>query len=257
MRPAGQALEVTRNLFHRKSADAPLRFRAVRRGRVSEEVVRQIQEHIASGGLLPGDRLPPERRLADRLQVSRSSLRDAIRMLEMVGLVRSRQGEGTVVCEASADWLLELLHSTLVPKRDLAEVLDVRKLVEPSLAARAARHANPEQIASLEAVVRRQRQKMLNGEEEVGEDSEFHCTIALAAGSGLLRKLVDVLMDLLREARGLAPRAPALQERSFLGHRRILRAIRLREPRTAKAAMRRHLLEIEELGLPGLPTSTD
>jgi GntR family transcriptional regulator, transcriptional repressor for pyruvate dehydrogenase complex len=246
MPSARQALEMPRTLLDPKPAEGRLRFRAVRRGRVFEEVVRQIQEHIASERLLPGDRLPPERTLADRLQVSRSSLRDAIRMLEMVGLVRSRQGEGTVVCEASADWLLELLHSTLVPRRDLAEVIDVRKMVEPSLAARAARHATPEQIASLEAVVRRQRRKMLNGEEEVEEDSEFHCTIALAAGSGLLRKLVDVLMDLLREARGLGPRPPALQKLSFLGHRRILRAIRLREPRTAQAAMRRHLREVQE-----------
>lgn len=239
-------LEMPRPLFDPRPAEAPPRLRAARRGRLFEDVVRQIQGHIASGRLQPGDRLPPERRLAERLRVSRSSLRDAIRTLELVGLVRSRQGEGTVVCELSADSLLELLSSTLVPQRDLAEVIDVRKMIEPSLAARAARHATPEQIAILEAALRRQRQKMLQGNGAAAEDSEFHYIVAMAARNGLIRKLVDVLMDLLREARELDPQAPGFLQRSLLGHRRILRAIRLREPRAAEAAMRRHLREVEE-----------
>lgn len=226
----------------------PAEFRAVRRGRVYEEVVRQIQDFIVSGRLEPGDRLPPERELAQRLQVSRGSLRDAIRTLELVGLVRSRQGEGTLICDVSPEALLGPLSTALVRKRELvAELLDVRKMIEPRLAARAAAHATPEQIARLEDVLHRQGLKMRRGEPAVEEDSEFHYTIALAARNGVVLKIVDMLMDLLKDSREHGLQVPGRLERSFKGHRRVLRAIRLHEPRAAEAAMRRHLRDIEEV----------
>jgi GntR family transcriptional repressor for pyruvate dehydrogenase complex len=221
-------------------------FQAVRRGRVYEEVVQQIQDFVTSGRLKPGDRLPPERELAQHLQVSRSSLRDAIRTLELMGLVRSRQGEGTVVCDVSPEALLAPLATALVHKRDLVEeLLDVRKMIEPKLAARAALRASPEHIARLEDVLRRQKEKMLREEPAIQEDSEFHYTIALAAQNTVIRKIVDVLMDLLRDSRAHGLQVPARLRMSFNGHRRVLRAVRLHDPRAAEAAMRRHLREIE------------
>lgn len=225
----------------------------MRRGRVYEEVVRQIQDFVASGQLQPGDRLPPERELAERLQVSRSSLRDAIRTLELVGLVRSRQGEGTVVCDVSAESLIGPLSSALVRKRELVEeLLDVRRMIEPRLAARAARNATAEEISRLEAALHRQHQKMLRDEEAVEEDAEFHYTIALASRNTVIRRLVDMLMDLLRDSREAGLQVPGRLQESFKGHRRILRAIRLRDPRGAEAAMRRHLREIGDVVLKDL-----
>jgi GntR family transcriptional repressor for pyruvate dehydrogenase complex len=223
-------------------------FRAVRRGRVYEEVVRQIQDFIASGQLKPGDRLPPERELAQRLEVSRSSLRDAIRTLELVGLVRSRQGEGTVICDVSPESLLGPLSAALGRKRELVnELLDVRRMIEPRLAARAAAHATPEQIARLEDALHRQGLKLKRQESAVEEDSEFHYTIALAARNQVVLKIVDMLMDLLRDSREGGLQVAGRLERSFKGHRRILRAIRLHDTRAAEAAMRRHLREIEDV----------
>lgn len=228
----------------------PAEFRAVRRGRVYEEVVRQIQDFIVSGRLEPGDRLPPERELAQRLQVSRGSLRDAIRTLELVGLVRSRQGEGTLICDVSPEALLGPLSTALVRKRELvAELLDVRKMIEPRLAARAATHATPEHIARLEDVLHRQGLKMRRGEPAVEEDSEFHYTIALAAGNSVVQRVVDVLMDLLRESRVRSLQVRGRPEKSLGGHRRILRAIRRRDPAMAEKAMRSHLSEIERVVL--------
>jgi len=226
----------------------PAKFTAVRRGRIYEEVVRQIQDFVTSGQLKPGDRLPPERELALRFQVSRSSLRDAIRTLELVGMVRSRQGEGTIVCELSPDALLVPLGAMLGRRRELvAELLDVRKMIEPGLAARAAAHAEPDQVARLAELIERQRQKMRRGEPVIDEDTEFHYTIALAAGNTVVRKLMDMLMDLLRESRASGLQVPGRVRRSVTGHRRILRAIQRHDARGAETAMRRHLREIEEV----------
>ena len=94
-------------------------FEAVRRTKVYEQVAKQIQTLISDGLLKPGDKLPPERELAETFQVSRSSLRDAIRALEMLGLVEPRQGEGTVVRDISAEALVSPLASMLVHKREL------------------------------------------------------------------------------------------------------------------------------------------
>lgn len=226
----------------------PVEFAAVRRGRVYEDVVRQIQDFVTSGRLKPGDRLPAERDLARRFRVSRSSLRHAIRTLELVGLLRSRQGEGTLVCDLSPEALISPLSTMLGRRRELVgELIDVRRLIEPGLAARAAAHATPEHIARLEEVLDRQRRKTRRGEVAIDEDTEFHYTIALAARNGVVQRLMDMLMDLLRDSRQEGLQVPGRLQRSLAGHRRILKAVQRRDARGAEAAMRRHLREIEEV----------
>src|SRR5713101_3045073 len=122
-------------------------FEVIRRNKVYEEVARQIERLILKK-LRPGDKLPSERELAELLGVSRSSVRDAIRSLELVGLVEPRQGEGTVVRAVSAESLINPLTTMLVRKRELVgELVDVRRMIEPPLAARAATHASDEEIA--------------------------------------------------------------------------------------------------------------
>jgi GntR family transcriptional repressor for pyruvate dehydrogenase complex len=213
-------------------------------------VARQLRKLIEDGALAPGDMLPPERELVERFGVSRSSVRDAIRTLELVGLVEARQGEGTVVADASPDALVVPLASILMRKRELvAELLDVRRMIEPPLAARAAVHASREDVAHLEDVLRRQSEKMRRGEVAMEEDSEFHYAIALAAGNTVVRQVLDVLMDLLRESRARSLQVRGRPERSLGGHRRVLSAIKRRDPKSAEAAMRRHLGEIENVVL--------
>jgi GntR family transcriptional repressor for pyruvate dehydrogenase complex len=229
---------------------------AIRRPRLCDEVARQLQELIQAGRLKPGDRLPPERDLVRRFQVSRGSVRDALRMLEVVGLVRSRQGEGTVVQELSADSLVTPLSAALVPKRELlAELLELRRIVEPAFAARAAARATPQAIASMEDVLRRQRERSRRHESTIEEDSEFHYLVATASGNAVVNRVVDLLMDLMRESRARSLQVDGRLERSLEGHTRILRAIRRRSPKAAEKAMRRHLVEIERLLLGGVPAA--
>ena len=124
-------------------ANAKAAFQAVRKVKVYEGVARQIERLISEGSLKPGDKLPSERELAEMFRVSRSSLRDGIRKLELLGLVEARHGEGTIVRDLSADSLVSPIASMLVRKRQLvAELLDVRKMLEPPLAGRAATNAS-------------------------------------------------------------------------------------------------------------------
>ena len=136
----------------------------------------------------------------------------------------------------------------LVRKRELiAELLDVRKILEPALAARAAVHASDEQIAHLEDVLRRQAEKTARGEPTIEEDAEFHYAIALAAGNSVVRKLLDVLMDLLRETRARSLQVEGRLQRSLGGHRRVLQAIQRHDAEEAEHAVRQHLEEIESI----------
>jgi GntR family transcriptional repressor for pyruvate dehydrogenase complex len=177
-------------------------------------------------------------------------VRDAIRTLELVGLVVPRHGEGPVVADVSPEAVVMPLASVLLRKRELiSELLDVRKMIEPALAARAAERASPEEIARLEEILKRQRQKMERGEPTIEDDSEFHYVIALAARNSVVRRVIDVLMQLLHETRTRSLQSRGRPQRSLAGHRKILDAIKRRDPAAAERAVRRHVEEIESIVL--------
>ncbi len=227
---------------------AKVELETIQRTKIYEEVAAQLERRILDGALRPGDKLPPERELAERFDVSRSAVREAIRSLELKGLVEPRPGEGTLVRTPSIDSLLNPLASLLGQKRELVkELLEVRVMIEPPLAARAARHAGPEDMARLENILERQRVKVGRRELAVEEDSEFHYTIAQASKNSVILKVVDMMMDILRESRERSLQVAGRPEKSLAGHRRIFHAIKRREPEGAEEAMRQHLLEIEEI----------
>lgn len=224
-------------------------FEIVRRNKVYEEVAKQIERLILKK-LKPGDKLPSERELAEMLQVSRSSIRDAIRGLELMGLVEPRQGAGTIVRERSGQSLITPFANSLTHRRELVtELLDFRKMLEPPLAARAATHASPEEIAEMEEILQRQEEKQSQGEFAIAEDSEFHYSIALASGNSVVLKVIDTLMDLLRDTREYSLQVEGRPPKSLAGHRRILAAIKRHDAEAAKAAMRRHIEDVEEIVL--------
>jgi len=223
-------------------------FETVRKVRRYEQVAEQIRRMISDGALKPGDLLPPERELVAKLGVGRSSIRDAVRTLEVMGILEPRQGHGTVVRDLSADALVVPLSLVLTRKRELVtELLDVRRMIEPGLAARAAKNATADELAHMAAILERHEAKLRRGEEAMDEDSDFHYAIALAARNSVVLRVLDVLMDLLRESRSRSLQVPGRPQRSFDGHRRILRALQRRDSKAAEAAVRRHLKEIEEV----------
>lgn len=224
-------------------------FEAIRRNKVYEEVARQIERLILKK-LQPGDKLPSERELAETLGVSRGSIRDAIRSLELLGLVEPRQGAGTIVREVTADALVNPLANMLVRQREqVVELLDFRKMLEPPLAGRAAVHASSEEISELEEILERQEAKLSKGNLAIAEDSDFHYSVALASGNTVVLKLLDVLMDMLRDTRERSLQLAGRPQKSLAGHKRILGAIKRRDAEAATAAMRRHIEDVEEIVL--------
>lgn len=222
-------------------------FEAIRKNKVHEEVAKQIERLILKE-LNPGDKLPAERELAEMLGVSRSSIRDAIRRLELMGLVQPRQGAGTVVQEISAEALVTPLSSVIANKRQLvSELLDFRTMLEPPLAARAAKHASASQIAEMEAILRRQDKKVRQGEAAIEEDTEFHYSIAMASGNSVVLKVLDVVMDMLRETRARSLQIGGRPQKSFAGHRRILAAIKRGDAEAAEVAMRQHIEDVQKM----------
>jgi GntR family transcriptional repressor for pyruvate dehydrogenase complex len=224
-------------------------FEIVRRNRVYEEVAKQIERLILKK-LQPGDKLPSERDLAEMLRVSRGSIRDAIRSLELLGLVEARQGTGTIVRETSENALTHPFANALKRRKELVgELLDFRKMLEPPLAARAATHASSEEVLEMEDILRRQEEKQRQGDAAVAEDAEFHYSIALASGNSVVLKVIDTVMDLLRDTRARSLQVEGRPYKSLNGHRRILAAIKRHDAEAAKAAMRRHLEDVEEIVL--------
>ncbi|MGA2902219.1 MAG: FadR/GntR family transcriptional regulator [Candidatus Korobacteraceae bacterium] len=229
-------------------APAKVGFETIPRNKVYQAVARQLERHITER-LKPGDLLPPERQLVQMLGVSRGSVRDAIRSLELKGLLEPRQGVGTVVRSPGAGAANPLADALLEKRKLVAELIDVRKMIEPHLARRAALHASHDEIAEMEDILARQEAKLRRGELAVEEDSEFHYSIALASNNSAILKVVDVLMDLLRETREHSLQGKGRQEKSLAGHHRILSALKRQDGAAAELAMLRHLQEIENIAL--------
>lgn len=220
-------------------------FQTVRKTRVSEGIVDQIRDLVTSGRLRPGDRLPAERDLARILGVGRSTVREAIRGLESLGILQTRAGEGTFLAalpSTGTDILTARLFESWDSQRKLFEV---RQVIEPDLAALAARRATAEQIASMQKAVAEQEQLVLQGGNGIQADTTFHYLLAEAAGNEVLLKIMDNLMGLLKETRetSLQGDRPA---QSVKQHRAILSAIEARDADAAQRRMERHIRQMEE-----------
>jgi len=128
--------------------------------RIYEEIVRQVKQMIAEGRLKSGDQLPPERDLAEKFVVSRTSVREALRALESLGLVEIRPGEGTFIREVSVEALIEPLALVMASQRGaIAELFEARRLLEPAIAALAAGRATPEELSEMERILESRRRR--------------------------------------------------------------------------------------------------
>jgi GntR family transcriptional repressor for pyruvate dehydrogenase complex len=224
-----------------------LGVRQVRRTKVYHEIVEQIRELISAGRIKPGDRLPPERELAELFKASRNSVRDAIRVLEQMGLIESRQGDGTYVRSVSAEELAEPLALMLLQSRtQMRELWEVRRVLEPAIAGFAASRITDEELDELDLILEAQARKVESGFAALEEDTAFHYGIAEAARNTVMLRTLDTLVDLLRQSRERRLQPHDRRTRSLAGHKRILTALRDRDPEAARSAMLSHLAAIEE-----------
>ena len=230
-----------------QDTSADVLIEPVKRSRIYEHIVEQIRALIREGRWAPGDQIPPERELAERFRVSRTSVREALRALEMQGVIDSRQGGGTFVRTADTEALVPPLAAAILRGRqELAEVLEVRELIEPGIARSAAQRASSEHVAQLEALLERQRVCIAEGRSFVDEDTAFHYTLAQAADNHILLRLHNLILDLLRESRQSYLHVPDRPQLSLRGHEAILNAIKAHDPQAAYDASLEHITLVRD-----------
>ena len=221
-------------------------FKAIKKTRLPQEIVGQIQGFIKEGVLRPGDRLPAERDLAERLGVSRASLREAVRALELQGLVDSRPGAGTFVSSESLDTLISIISGSSPEKSDMIrDVFEVRHILEPQIVGLAAERATPNDVQRMEAAIEQQERQINDGQTGVEGDTAFHFALAQAGQNHALVKVFSTIADILRESRDLTLQTPGRPLRSLASHREILDRIRSGDVEGARAAMEYHIAQVE------------
>jgi len=218
----------------------------IRRDRLYQGIVTQIEGLLDRGELRPGDQLPPERQLAEQFQVSRASVREALRSLELLGIVETRAGGGTFVRQAQPEDLSRPLTSLITRGHSIPDVIDVRGLIEPAIAERAARNITDAEIAELRDIIAAQERKVALGESYAEEDTRFHETIGTAARNELLVTVLGVIWDVLRASREEWLLTERRAHESLDAHRRILGALERRDPAAARAAAAEHIRAVGE-----------
>jgi len=218
--------------------------------RIYQEIVRQVKQMVAEGRLKSGDQLPPERDLAEKFAVSRTSVREALRALESLGFIEIRPGEGTFVREVSVESLIEPLALALTAQREaIHELFEARQLLEPALAALAASRATPEEIQAMERILEEQAREIAAGRTGFAQDAAFHGAIGVAAHNRAITRIAHAIMDLLTQGREEALNTPGRPARSHEDHRRVLAAVAARDERRARQAMLDHIQAVEMLVL--------
>jgi GntR family transcriptional repressor for pyruvate dehydrogenase complex len=221
-------------------------LKAVKKMRLYEEVVRQLHRLIEAGKLKVGDRLPSERELAETFRVSRSSVREAIKTLENERLVVTRPGSGTFITAVDVEAIIPPLASLLSRGKDaLIDLFEMRRLVEPGIAALAAERATPADILQLKKICAAQEQQIKRGTSAVESDAAFHLTIGQATHNSALQRLVASIVEILKPMRERALQTPGRAHKSLASHREILVAIERHDPEQARQAMQRHIEAVE------------
>jgi GntR family transcriptional repressor for pyruvate dehydrogenase complex len=224
-------------------------LRPVSRQRLYEQVVEQLRQFVAEHGLGSGDRLPPERELAARLGVSRVSVKQAIVVLEVQGLVDVRHGGGTYLRRDSLE--LEPVETLVDRKRRLPDVLEAREALETKLAELAAHRRTVEDLTEIDAALAQMRREIDAGELGIDGDRRFHAAVTVAARSSLLAQFMRSIADQIADSRHESLRQPGRPPRSLGQHQRIADAIRAGDGRAAATAMRRHVRTVSRVRLPG------
>jgi GntR family transcriptional regulator, transcriptional repressor for pyruvate dehydrogenase complex len=221
-------------------------LKAVKKTRIYEEVVGQLHQLVDEGKLKVGDRLPAERELAETFRVSRSSVREAIKTLEREGLVVTKPGSGTFISAVDVESLVAPLASLLSRGKDaLIDLFEMRRLVEPGIAALAAERATPADILRLKEICAAQEQQIMRQASAVESDAAFHMTIGQATHNAALQRLVAAIVEILKPMREQSLQTPGRAQESLASHREILVAIELHAPELARQAMQRHIEAVE------------
>ena len=229
-----------------EAEEPPRLFEPVRARRVSDQVFERIRDHIFRGQLMPGQRVPGERQLAESFGVSRPTIREAMHKLLDRGLIEHRRGIGAFVRQADPKTesppFLRLFGE---PKPDLRDLIEVRLYLECAGVRYAAERADQDDIGLLEANLRRMRQLQEKGDPAIDEDTRFHMNIAFATHNEvhihLMRNFHNLILYIMRELMNDWYSMPGNDALSSRQHHDIFDAIRRRDPDQAEQVMREQI----------------
>ncbi len=228
----------------------------VERNSVADQVAKKILDLVRTGNLKPGDQLPPERDLSQMLQVSRPSLREAMRGLQILGVVKSRQGGGAYISSLdAADLLGPLQFLITLNALNVDALYQARVLVDGGIARIAAATLSGEDLARLAAMVEVQRLLVADPIGFRVSDLEFHRTISEASRNPFLLRVSHSLYVLGMEYRRVASELPGVLRQSLADHEAIVSALTSRDPDAAQAAMEAHMRNVHESTKAAMETS--
>ncbi len=225
-------------------------FKPIKQSRISAEVTDQLKQSILIGHFKSGDKLPPERELAEQFEVSRVAIREALRVLEISGFITTRQGVagGTFVTDLSFQQLSNaFLDLFLADKISIPEVYQVRLLVEPEVARLAALNVTPEYIARLKQCLAAEEEVSKALPEDLDRKTAVHFVLAEMCGNRFLEGLVRSVMQMTRRIIEAArPDQPPFLHPAGM-HKPIIKAVLAGDARAAENAMRRHATQFGKI----------
>ncbi len=226
-------------------------FSPVQNKRVYEHVVDQIQKQIFNGELSKGDKLPPERELTTQLGVSRTSVREALRALEVTGLIESRQGEGNFISGTLENTLLEPLTAMfMLNKGKPRDILELRTILEVKAAELAALRISDLQSIELEHLLNELSDATLEARKSE-LDTQLHYYIGEITGNVLISNILNIISTMMemfvQTSRRKILENPNNQELLFKHHEDIVKAIISKDPEKAKAAMLAHMTMVDDI----------
>jgi GntR family transcriptional repressor for pyruvate dehydrogenase complex len=209
---------------------------------LTEHLIRQMKGWVLRGLIQPGERLPPERELAAMLNVSRSSLRQALKVLQVMGVFEVKQGSGNYLSETAAG-ILRQPTDLLMPLRGLSfgELFEARRAMEAEAAACAAARASEAEAHKIRRELEHMRLHLAEPVAYFKHDVAFHRHIALASGNSIFVWFFELVSKVLSEA-WLGRAKEGNSERTFAEHQSIASAIERHDPEAARTAMLQHLM---------------
>jgi GntR family transcriptional repressor for pyruvate dehydrogenase complex len=217
------------------------------RATLPQEIVAAIAELIMQRVWRPGERIPPEKELAARFNVGRSTIREAIKSLVIFGVIDSRPGDGSFIRGAQSDLLSGAFQwGLLLSERNLGDLVDARVLIEGECAARAAASGDPDLSVRLMGLLARMREEQHRPREFMQLDNEFHAEIAAAARNALYLSLSNTIQSLVSVWYSETFRMAPTKAETVAEHSAIASAIQANDPDAAREAMREHVLRAAE-----------
>jgi len=226
-------------------------FKKVKTKKVYMKIVEQVQDLMKEGKLKPGDKLPPEHILAEKVGTSRPSVREALSALEILGVIESRGGKGNFIKDNLNSPLYEQKFRELQEEESPFELLEARKAVETEIAGLAAEKATSEDIREIEEALDRMKNALNDTPRVMEFDREFHITIAKAAHNPILFQMMNYLADGLKESLWVNIKEkswalPGHPQKYLEEHTKLLEAIKEGDKKAARRTMYSHLADVEE-----------